>query len=262
VPFIESGDIRYFIFDNLNQAGIIHGIFSRRGGVSPSPWESLNVGGTVGDDINRVQQNRIRIFEILNLSLQSVYDVWQVHSNHVVCSDSPRPSGSVIRKGDAIITNKPGISLFMRFADCVPIFLFDPVKSVVGIVHAGWLGTVEKIVHAAIKRMEQIYLSNPSDIIASIGPSIGPDHYEIGEDVISKVRMAFNNQSKNFIKTINGSNYFDLWAANIHLLTLEGVSNIELSQICTVCHREEWYSHRAENGRTGRFGAVITLSGA
>jgi len=136
----------------------------------------------------------------------------------------------------------------------------DPVKKVVGVSHAGWMGTVRDVAGATIKAMQEKYGSAPSDIIACIGPSIGPDHYEVGEDVISQVRQTFGKDSDLVLPSHNKSPHFDLWKANEFLLERAGVTQIENSKICTACHTEDWFSHRAEKGKTGRFGALISLS--
>ena len=260
----HSDGLRFFTFDNLSGAGIPHGIFTRRGGQSLDPWASLNLGGTVGDDPQAVRENRRRAFNALGRSFESAFDVWQVHSTIVVCADFSRPPKQPHIQADAILTDNPNVTLFMRFADCVPIVLYDPKRKVVGLVHAGWQGTVEKIVHSAVQTMESRYHSKPEDILAGIGPSIGSHHYPVGEDVVSRVRAAFGSDADQVLDQdeVVGSEFkgkFDLWKANQLLLENCGVKNIEVAGICTACHLDDWYSHRAENGKTGRFGALIGL---
>src|SRR5262249_41366423 len=152
----------------------------RQGGLSPAPWNSLNFGGNVGDERERVLANRQRAFRAVGRDPHSMFDLWQVHSADVVVATTPVLSSPPEFKGDSLLTDQPNITLFMRFADCTPILLHDPVKGVIGIVHAGWQGTVKKIVRETIKAMQTAYQSNPADILAAIGPAIGPDHYEIG----------------------------------------------------------------------------------
>jgi len=260
----EAETIRYYMFESFEQAGILHGSISRRGGVSPHPWQSLNLGGTVGDEPERVRENRQRIFQAFGRPIESLYDVWQVHGTEVVCTDAPRPLHQPHLKADAILTDTPGVTLFMRFADCVPIFLYDPVKQVVGLVHAGWQGTVDRTVMHAVQAMQRCYHSNPEEILAGIGPSIGPHHYEVGPEVIARVNQTFGQDAWQLLKSQNGTDgeigvQFDLWGANRLILEQAGVRQIEVSEICTACHLEDWYSHRAEKGRTGRFGAIIGL---
>jgi YfiH family protein len=259
MPFHQPDTLRYYSFESLDDAGIAHAVFTRRGGVSPDPWETLNLGGTVGDDPERVAENRRRLFAGLGREIGSVYDVWQVHSADVVSTDRPRPQHVPHLKADGILTAQPGITLFMRFADCVPILLCDPARRVAGLVHAGWMGTVKKVAAAAVEALARQHRSYRGDILAAIGPSIGPDHYTIGPDVEAQVQAAFGLDAGTLLHKHDGSVQFDLWAANRLILEQAGVHRIEVAGICTACHLEDWFSHRGEQGKTGRFGTVIGL---
>lgn len=258
MPLHKNTKLPYFTFSSLDEAGVPHAIFTRRGGVSPAPWDSLNMGGGLGDARERVLENIRRGLDAFGRSPQSVYDVWQVHGHRVVCADAPRNHADYAR-ADAILSDKPGLTLMMRFADCVPVMLYDSQQRVVGLVHAGWQGTVAGVVQAAIERMSATYGSRPEDILAGIGPSIGPDHYEIGENVVERVRQTFGAQADNVLLRANGSTYFDLWQANRLLLEASGVRHIEIAGLCTACDLTHWYSHRQERGATGRFGAFIAV---
>lgn len=257
----ESGNLEYFRFFNFNDR-VTQAIFTRKGGISPYPWLSLNLGGTVGDTREHVIENRRRMFSALNIPVESLFDVWQVHSADVICCDHPRPLDQPHKKADAILTNQPGVTLFMRFADCVPILLHDPQKEVVGLVHAGWQGTVKKVVQSAVLEMNQVYGSQPENIQAGIGPSIGPDHYEIGSDVTNLISGTFGQSTRQILRSSYGNTFLDLWRANQVLLEDVGVKSIEISGFCTACDINRWYSHRAEKGKTGRFGALIRLNPA
>ena len=259
MPFKETGGLRYYYFETLDCQHLIQAIFTRCGGVSPSPWNTLNLGGNLGDSRENVIENRERIFKAINRPVSSLFDVWQVHSGDVLCTYEARRLDAPHKKADAIITSRAEVTLLMRYADCVPIFLYDPNRRVVGIVHAGWRGTVKKIASAAVETMCREYGSDPKNILAGIGPSIGPDHYEIGSDVISAVQRAFNSGASAVLLHRDSRVYFDLWQANRMILEESGVKNIEVAGICTACHTDDWYSHRGENGKTGRFGAVIAL---
>jgi YfiH family protein len=265
--FNTADSVRYLTFD-IFPRNIIHAVFTRQGGFSPEPWSSLNFGGTVGDDHPRVRQNRYRAFAALGRERESMFDVWQVHSADVVIANAPHPPvplrGHLNNlpefKADAIITDNPAVTLFMRFADCTPILLVDPKKNAVGVVHAGWLGTVRRAAGQAVKNMQAAYGSNPADILAAIGPAIGPDHYEVGLDVIEQVRYSFGAGAEALLPGQNGRFHFDLWQANKLVLEQAGVGQVEVAGLCTACHPEDWYSHRAQRGKTGRFGALIALS--
>ncbi|MBA4313234.1 MAG: peptidoglycan editing factor PgeF [Chlorobiaceae bacterium] len=256
---IESNGLVSYEFETDGFNSCLHGFFTRHGGVSPTPWKSLNQGGTVGDRRENVIANRKRIFDTLNRPVESIFDVWQVHGTASVCTSKPRSLEAPHQRADAIFTDNPEITLFMRFADCVPILLFDPVRKVAGIIHAGWKGTVNNIIREAITCIKHTYGVDNENIIAGIGPSIGPDHYEVGNEVRRQIQFSFGNYSDNLLNTENNKTFFDLWRANEYLLKKQGIRAIESARICTACNTDDWYSHRAEKGATGRFGAFIAI---
>jgi len=255
----QTGSLVYYQFESLLQPDLTHGVFTRHGGLSPDPWRSLNLGGTVGDDSDKVAENHRRLFFALDRPLTSVFDVWQVHSADVVVADGPR-NNRPHTKGDIILTDDPKVTLLMRFADCVPILLYDPRRRAIGIAHAGWLGTVRRAAVFAVQAMVQTFQSDPADVLAGLGPSIGPDHYEVGADVIEQLEASIGREAYRHIVHRDGKTYLDLWSANQALLQGQGVVHIETARICTACRVDDWYSHRREGGQTGRFGAAIALS--
>lgn len=254
----QTAHVNRYVFEILSEAPIVQGIFTRNGGVSPAPWNSLNLGGLNGDSRANVIENRRRIFEDMGRIVESIYDVWQVHGTEVICTNSPRPLDAAHIQADAILTDSPDITLFMRFADCVPILFYDPVKKVVGMAHAGWQGTVKKIARVTVDAMRENYGSKPENILAGIGPSIGADHYQVGKDVAERAASAFSDTDGILIKR-NDNVYLDLWEANYRTLWDAGVRNIQVAGVCTACDTSKWFSHRAEKGSTGRFGAMIGL---
>jgi len=259
MPYIEKDSIRYFRFSEFDTKHVKHGIFTRSGGVSPQPWNSLNLGGTVGDDQARVMENKKRVLETLNCERDSLFEVHQVHKTRVLVAEKPQIRTQELPKADAVITNNPKVTLLMRFADCVPLLFFDPGQEVVGLAHAGWKGTLQKIALKTIQSMMEVYGTQPEEVIAGIGPSIGPDHYQVRGDVIKKVKANFPNAYPRLLREGEGAVKLNLWEANRQALRETGVQRIEIAEICTACHVRDWYSHRAENGTTGRFGALITL---
>ena len=257
MPFHHKNGLRYFTFDNL--AGLAHAIFTRQGGVSPAPWDSLNVGGSVGDDIVHVRENRIRSFNALGRDPASIHDAWLVHGTDVIHADAPRDLSLKPTQADIITTDNPRVTLFMRYADCVPLLFHDPKKGVVALAHAGWLGTVRNVAKATLDSLRARYDTDPRNVRAAVGPSIGPDHYEVGADVAEKIRAAFNSQADSLLEPRGEKFHLDLWQANRLQLEAAGVENVEVAQVCTACHLDDWFSHRAEKGKTGRFGALIGL---
>lgn len=259
MPFREVKGLRFFQFNVFSDKNVTHGIFTRHGGVSPGPWRSLNLGGTVGDVPQRVQENKERLLEALDRSPDTLFEIWQVHQAKVLRADQPRPASQQIPKADAVITHNPGVTLLMRFADCVPIYLYDPQNKAIGLAHAGWKGTIKHIASKTVKEMVRHYGTDPGRLLVGIGPSIGPDHYEIGPDVINKVRKSYPDLHDTLLVAEDDKIKLDLWKANQADLESTGVREIEVARLCTACQIEDWYSHRAENGKTGRFGAIYSL---
>jgi len=258
MSFHDLNGLRYYSFEIFSNE-VKQAVCTRRGGVSPAPWHSLNLGGAVGDDSANVMENRARLFNAMRCSPASIHDVWLVHGTDIIYADSLRPLDAPPPKADIIFTNNPDVSLFMRFGDCVPILFHDPEKKVIGIAHAGWMGTLRGVVGSAVRGMQSHYGCHPQNIVAGIGPSIGVDHYQVGADVVSQFHEKYPQDAEEIVQTKNGSAYLDLWAANALQLKTAGVDQVQVSGVCTACHLDDWFSHRAEKGRTGRFGALMSL---
>ena len=251
--------LRYYqITDWIHE--VKHGIFTRHGGESQSPWSSLNVGGTVGDDLYAVRQNHQRMYESLDVNGESACTTWQVHGADVVVALGPVKGRRWLARADGMITNQTDVPLVMRYADCTPLMFYDPVQRAIGVAHAGWRGTVQGMAAAMAQAMSQTYNSKPADIQAAIGPSISKDCYQVGEEVVAAVDEYYGTEN-NLIRRdpTDGTAYFDLWAANKLDLERSGVEKVKIAEICTYQNTNEFFSHRAENGRTGRFGLVMSL---
>jgi YfiH family protein len=238
---------------------IPHGIFTRLGGHSRPPWDSLNTGHGVGDDPAAVDANHLSICRALGFESQSeIVSPHQIHGATVGIVDA-QDKGTVLPATDALLAQTPGLLLMLRFADCTPVMLYDPQNRVVALAHAGWRGTVIKIVQVTVKAMIDAFSSRPPDIIAGIGPAIGPCCYEVGQEVADAANDAFPSTPNVLVRRSNGRWHFDMWTANRCQLEAIGVGQIETAEICTACHTDEWFSHRAERGQTGRFAAAIGL---
>lgn len=257
---INGGGPVYYQFEQW-AAGVTHGIFTRLGGVSRAPWDTLNLGGTVGDNPAAVRANHRRVYECLGLDESRACTVWQVHSADTVVVRGPVTNRRWLARADGMVTDCPGLPLTMRFADCTPILLYDPVRHVAGIAHAGWRGVVLGAGVSALAAMQAAFGCQPHEVQAGIGPSIGPDRYQVGEEVVEAVRETFGQTGDLIRRADDGSAYLDLWAANRLALERAGVAQIEVAGLCTASRTDEFFSHRAEAGRTGRFGAVIALAG-
>lgn len=258
-----AGDIRYYQFETLDPEVVVQAAFTRHGGVSSGPYASLNMSISTGDSRENVAENRRRAFLAVGREPDSVADLCQVHSARVVVADAPRGRREHLGRADALVTDRPEVTLFLRFADCVPLALFDPRRRAVGLVHAGWRGTLAKVAAEAVRTLVERYDSDPADIIAAIGPSIGPCHYAVGADVVTQTRAVFDDDADELLISRNGHDgyHLDLWAANARILRQAGVKQIEVARLCTVCRNTEFFSHRAEGGVTGRCGVLIGLRG-
>jgi hypothetical protein len=257
--FSEKDGLRYYQFDSFIGLPVFHAVLTRKGGVSQTPFDSLNTGGTVGDDPQAVLTNHQRIYDAFGYDFNSRFDVWQVHGDQILCAKAPRGTGIPHPKADGILTDKSDVTLFMRFADCVPILLVDPVKRAIGIVHAGWQGTYQRIAQRAVERMSACFGSEPGTLFAGIGPSICQSCYEVGQEVLSIFVSNFGEEAQRYFHTHEGQLFLDLWQSNRDILHQAGVKQIETSGLCTACHLEDWYSHRAEHGKTGRFAVLMCI---
>ena len=125
--------------------------------------------------------------------------------------------------------------------------------------HAGWMGSLKGVAKISVEAMHSRYGCKPENVMVGIGPSIGADHYEVGEDVTRQFRQSYGKDAEGMIQFRDGKSYLDLWEANKIQLECAGIEQIQVSGLCTACHVEDWFSHRAENGKTGRFGAIMAL---
>ncbi|HET7378178.1 MAG TPA: peptidoglycan editing factor PgeF [Anaerolineae bacterium] len=256
---LRNHTLVYYQFDGLSQySNVYHGIFTRLGGVSRAPFESLNLSRSVGDEAETVQENNRRMLAIFDATPARTVTAWLVHGAAVAVVDR-NDAGSYRNHTDAIITNDPSITLTMRFADCAPIVFFDPVRHALGIAHAGWRGVAANIVQAMVHAMRTAFQSDPQNLWAGIGPCISVDRYRVGPEVIAAVRAACPPASPITRSQPDGSTHLDLNAAIDSQLRACGLTQIEVSGQCTATNTREWFSHRAENGKTGRFGVALGL---
>lgn len=255
---VQDNGLRFYQSELL--ANSKHGIFTRHGGVSEAPWASLNLGGTVGDEVEAVRRNHWLMYETLDVAGSKAVTTWQVHGADVVMATGPVQARRWLAHADGIMTNCPDVPLVMRYADCVPLLFHDSKKKVIGMAHAGWRGTVQGMGANMIKAMQQAYGSNPRDIAVVIGPSISCRHFQVGEEVVEAIEKHFGTSEGLMQRdSSDGTAYVDLWEANRRDVERAGVENVEIMGICTYETTADFYSHRAEKGKTGRFGAVLSL---
>jgi len=254
------------VFDPL-PADVI--VTTRRGGVSAGRYATLNLSLTVGDDPAHVHENRRRAAAALGTGLAAFVFANQVHgSRAAVVSAADRGRGTLaasdaIGSADALVTAEPGTVLAILVADCVPVVLYDPAAHVLACVHAGWRGTAAHVTKAALAAMRQLG-SQPRDVIAGIGPAIGPASYQVGEEVAAAVRDAFGQQAPALLRPDAGGGpgrwLLDLPAANRQALRAAGVpdSQIHVADMTTGPGAGLFFSHRAERP-CGRFALAARL---
>lgn len=246
-------------YRNAAWAGLRHGIFTRRGGVSNGAWSSLNLGASIGDDIQAVRENHARLYAALGVNAQRATSCWLVHSTDVIVVGEPK-NGRQLPKADCLITDLPDRPLVMRYADCVPLIAYDPAQRAIGLAHAGWRGTVQGMAANLVKALQNTYHCRPSDIEVLIGPAISRRNYPVGEEVAGQAHAYFGESAQVIWRDpVSGAAHFDLWRANLLDLQRRGVNKVQVVDICTHDNTREFYSHRAEAGRTGRFGVTVSL---
>lgn len=255
---VSAAGASFYRNDAWNE--IRHGIFTRHGGVSQSHWSSLNMGASIGDDPAAVRENHRRMYRALEVNPGRAVSSWLVHSVKVKVVDDECKLKGNLEKADAIVTNLPDTPLVMRYADCVPLLLYDPVKRAIALAHAGWRGTVQGMAAATARALETAFGCRPEDMQAVIGPAISRRNYQVGDEVAAQALAYFGEAAGVVARDpTDGGAYLDLWRANRLDLERQRVKNIEVLEICTFDNTVDFYSHRAENGKTGRFGVVISL---
>ncbi len=255
----HSHPLPYFQFATFPNGDTSHAVFTRQGGVGTFPFASLNLSVSVPDDKATVYANRRRAYGLFGRDTDTVVHAHLVHGNSVAIV-SQANNGTWISHVDGILTNEPGCALTMNYADCTPIFLLDPVQRAIGLGHAGWQGTMKDLPGAMVRQMVAVFGTNPAELIAGIGPCIGVCCYEVDEPVISQAQERFGLGNEVLVRqAAKARPHFDLVHANYLNLAGAGVQQIEFSGLCTACRTDLFFSHRAEKGRTGRFGTIFVL---
>ncbi len=255
----ENAGVAYYTFESFDGHGdIIHGITTRHGGVSTSHWSSLNLTKGNGDDHLAVEENLRRAAHALGVSREDLVSPNQRHTTRAR-QVGRAERGHIISETDTLFTNETDVPILLRYADCTPILLYDPAHHAGAVIHSGWRGTVAGAIPAAVRALREAFGSRPQDLIAGIGPCIGPCCYEVGDEVVDAVRSAFDRPEALMPRNGDDRRHFDLWAANRYWLAESGVVHVELAEVCTACHQDEFFSYRGGAGRTGHFGALMML---
>lgn len=250
--------------------GIVHAFSTRQGGVSRPPFAALNLGQSVGDDPAAVRENRRRFFGAFGVDANRVVRARQVHGSGVLRVDAdvaarpgfPHCLVEERAEYDALITDIPGLALVVSTADCFPVLIHDPAHRAVAAAHAGWRGTAQRVAAKAVGAMRAAYGTSPADCRAAIGPGIRHCCFEVDGAVTGAMAAAFPDWEAHATENRPGHWLLDLAAINRAILEAAGIraESIEDVGLCTRCRNDLFFSHRAEDGRTGRMMNFILLT--
>lgn len=265
----EKNGVYWLTYPRLEEEKeFLHGFSTRLGGVSKEHLYSMNLSFARGDREENVRENFQRIAHAVGFEAEKMVFTHQTHTTNVrkVTEEDWGKGFSKERDYsdvDGLITNVPQTVLTTFYADCVPIYLVDPVKKAIGLCHSGWRGTVGRISQVTITRMQKEYDSDPKDILAAVGPSICQNCYEVSGDVIEQFQDSFHEKywKELFYQKENGKYQLNLWKANEILLEGAGITkeHISVTDICTCCNPQLLYSHRASKGQRGNLAAFLMI---
>ena len=246
----------------LEEAGFANGFSTRLGGVSDFPENSLNLAGFDDDAAENIYENRRRFLAIFD-GKHDLATAWQVHGDTVKTVKTSDDIDNSEERADALISNMSGVFVGVKTADCVPILISDRKTGAFAAIHAGWRGTMQSIVKKAVSRMVEVFVTDPKDLIAAIGPAACGRNYEIGQDVIDAFADNFDSSEKYFSPTREGHALVDLHLANRDQLLASGVAddNIFTAPFCTIERPDLFFSYRLEKQRYGKTGRLLSVIG-
>ncbi len=244
----------------LDALGVPHAFTTRMGGASAPPFDTLNLSRGVGDAPAAVAGNRARVIEALGRTLDDHVEATQVHGRDIAVATAA-DRGSTLDGADGMLTGDPRVVLAVHCADCVPVLLVDGRRGTVAAVHTGWRGTAAGAAQAAVSAMREACGSDPQDLVAAIGPAIGPCCYEVDAPVFDRF-AAWPWRDAVFVPVRSGRWHLDLWEANRRQLAAAGVppGAITVAGLCTAHHPALLFSHRRD-GKTGHMAALIAPPG-
>ena len=253
-----NGNLEYLEAESIS---VPHCFTTRYGGVSSGSQESLNLAVGRGDSEGNVEANLRILAKALGYDPEKYVLTRQIHSDMVRVVSDADCNGFFHRdypECDALVTNTPGVTLMVFTADCTPLLLHDPVTGAVGAAHAGWRGTAQNIGAKTVEAMVKNFGCDPGNIRAAIGPNLGQCHFETDLDVPAALIAAYGEDIQTFIRQKGEKYYPDLKAINAYALRKAGIRQIEISDSCTWCESQRFWSHRVTKGDRGSQGAVIT----
>ncbi|MBQ8768654.1 MAG: peptidoglycan editing factor PgeF [Oscillospiraceae bacterium] len=257
----KNGTLEYLIAEGI---AVPHAFTTRLGGVSTGQFASLNIGLHSGEKAENVAKNLQILADELGFDPKKLICTRQTHSDivrAVTAADYLGLDHHDYPECDALVTAQPGVALKVFTADCTPILLYDPVTGAVGAAHAGWRGTAADIAGKTVRAMEAHFGAKPGDIRAAIGPNIGMCCFETDADVPEAMLAALGETARKHIRTKNEKYYVNLKAINAEFLRRAGVTHIEISDACTKCQNQRFWSHRITGAKRGSQGAIIVCKG-
>lgn len=258
----KQGTLEYLTAEGIS---VPHCFTTRYGGVSTGSQASLNLAIGRGDSRENVEKNLRILGNALGFDPEKLVLTRQIHSDIVRVVTDADCAGFFHRdypECDALVTNTPGVTLLVFTADCTPLLLHDPVTGAVGAAHAGWRGTAQAIGAKTVEAMVRNFGCDPKNIRAAIGPNIAQCHFETDADVPNAMLAAFGEDVRPFIEKRGEKYYLDLKQINALILRRAGVVHIDISDACTYCQSERFWSHRVTKGERGSQGALITCKEA
>ncbi len=263
----QQGELLYYTFPAFDRLpGVRHGFSTRLGGVSEGIFASMNLSFTRGDDRSAVTENFRRFCTAMGVESERVVVSAQTHTVNVLGVTAADCGRGITRERgytdvDGLITDEPGVVLCTQYADCVPLFFADPVRRVVATSHAGWRGTAGGIAAVTVERMVADYGCHREDILAAIGPSIGRCCFEVDTPVYTEFAKLPLFDEDCYVPKDGDKCHIDLWEVNRRFMLESGVKaeNITVTDLCTRCYPEVFWSHRATGGQRGSLAAFIAL---
>jgi polyphenol oxidase len=264
----DRDGVKFFTFPQLETLGFIkHGFSTRYGGVSEGHYRWMNLSFSNGDDKVTVLQNFQYFAKALGVDLGSMVLSDQDHGVVIRrVRDQDRGKGIIKEKDyrgvDALITNVPGITLITQHADCVPLFFTDSKNKAVGMAHSGWRGTWGEMAKKTVTRMKEEFGTDPKELYVGIGPSIGPCCFEVEMDVLEKLQELTDWRKEDVVFQGEGKYRVDLWQLNKRMLQSAGVpeSRIFVTDLCTQCHPDVFFSHRVHGRQRGSLAGMISIA--
>ncbi|MCL2234868.1 MAG: peptidoglycan editing factor PgeF [Defluviitaleaceae bacterium] len=252
--------LQIFAFERILIAGATNCISTRKGGVSPGVFESMNLSGKTGDDPENIRQNYNILCDAMGFKLRSLVFSQQTHGTNIAIVDE---NTGELKDVDGLITNCKDVVLTTYFADCVPLFFYDPVKQVIGNAHAGWRGCANNMAGKMVEAMVSRFGCDPADTLAGIGPSISVKNFQVDADVADNFKNTLPFSSR-FVYNSEGAGskfHIDLWQICRESLILAGLKpeNIETIGLCTYENSELFFSHRRDGLARGSMAGMISL---